>query len=127
MFRGLASLRQRMQWLDQLGERAISVVHAQRFRDQAARFQAVARTDADGPEQIADHGLTCEHRGDAAPQQTQRLETLLPGGHDNRAADIGRASSRERVWQFVEISVVAVSFKNKHYHKQTRYVKLAES
>src|SRR3546814_17761285 len=76
MFRGLASLRQRMQWLDQLGERAISVVHAQRFRDQAARFQAVARTDADGPEQIADLGLTCEHRGDAAPPQTQRRETL---------------------------------------------------
>src|SRR3546814_13945610 len=45
---------------------------------------------ADGPEQIADLGLTCEHRGDAAPQQTQRLETLLPGGRNKRAAELDR-------------------------------------
>src|SRR3546814_18329580 len=36
--------------------------------------------------------------------------------------EIGRASCRERVWQYVEISVVAVSLKKKN-HKKRKYTR----
>src|SRR3546814_17647445 len=56
----------------------------------------------------------CEQAGsgeilvDARSSDLARLDAL-----QRRPAEIGRAACRERVWQYVWVSVVAVSFKKK--------------
>src|SRR3546814_16921895 len=52
-----------------------------------------------------------EGRGEDEPEHRRRL---------NEAGKIGRASRRERVCQYVSISVVAVSIKNKKKTKTTK-------
>src|SRR3546814_14791651 len=50
----------------------------------------------------------------------RKAETLFRRGQrtvELPVAKIGRASCRERVWQYVEISVVAVSLKKKKHNR----------
>src|SRR3546814_16344527 len=70
----------------------------------------VGEADQPHPADLATHG------GNGAV--ARNLHLAVVGGHEDRAVGalngkIGRASCRERVCQYVEISVVAVSLKKK--------------
>src|SRR3546814_19237923 len=55
-----------------------------------------------------------------AGMDQRRLVTAIPGTILRRRDEIGRASCRERVCQYVEISGVAVSLKKKRQSKDTK-------
>src|SRR3546814_12945327 len=62
-------------------------------------------------------GRADRHMGRAAACRSEKTRIILT--HTN-AEEIGRASCRERVCQYVSISVVAVSLNKKQSHKQNK-------
>src|SRR3546814_10966266 len=79
---------------------------------------AQRREDAEaaGVGEEIEHARIPRHRGDGGPMVALVEEPagLLPLPRLGQKAEIGRASCRERVCQYVSISVVAVSLKNKN-------------
>src|SRR3546814_14192522 len=85
------------------------------------------RFDRDG----RDHDDRGKWRGDRRERASEHRDRRRYDRHDNwnngrhvgRTTEIGRASGREREWQYVKISVVAGALKKKKTNKALEYNK----
>src|SRR3546814_19754472 len=71
----------------------------------------------DGPEDY--HARIEDPALDIAERTILVIRGAGPVGYPGGAEEIGRASCRERVWQYVSIAVVAVTLKKKKQHIAT--------